>query len=978
MGNRGISLIILLVLSSFYLVNSSDNNIENNIVENIPTENQDIQKIQNNFQEPLKENSISQKVSTTEVTNSIETNSITSETHSPGRDSYIVDFGFHQIYSYSASQEVYNGIAGYIGLNETAFFSVDLTIPVNMTIQYSNSVEAGKKSTINVDLFKVPGGASFSVSYGFTLGGSYRIGLGNLKTFKLVNYTNTYEFIQMEVPMDPVPLTEFTFPLPLGAIPYVGPVIDQIFGIDLVMAPQLDVDIAADLFYDGIGAVSTPKLNFKTVERQSFTIDVDNFSKSSNNVKFGLNNFSMDFYLSLLWSIQLKLKGFFSFIGPWRLNLFTFPRVPIGGLPTTAEAYGLLDITPTQELPEYSLDTYSLSDGSNNILEPGDTASLSADFFNIGKGPAMNANVTAFSQNVTLSSGATSKNYFNSADNTFTHDVSFTLSNGYTDRNITIYYDISWLAVNGSIRTQQEELVIRVLQPGDAYLSIDNWSIFEPLDGKWDAGETARIDVDLSKIGTASVVYADLEILGYYSSLTYTSNDTFDSINTVFTTWNSTGMFLTAPTDVANRALDVLVGVTYQLSTGQVNYDYQIITLEIHPLSASIEIVQAYATHDISFDGYFMAGETYSMSADISNIGNDISGSIVGLFVTDDPDVFIHDDVLLDWSSLNQGQNSVSTNTILVDINSGAKNKTITIYLITAFETWYGEVIFDIFGINMDIVQQPDPIPDLKYYEIYDSQLVVSTLTPGETSLVTVGLDVLGGNAYDSIAYLTSNNENVFIYNSTSYYGDMNLGSSSEGDGFVVYIPANFAGGTVRFSVNVTMHNGAGELIYTLAYFDVAIAAGDVDIPSFTRNSVTTAKEGDTVTIELTAVDNKGVDKIYFAYFDYALNDWAIKSIEWTGTPSVSIDVVMGSDTLYYALIVFDVSGNYAAVGLDTPLEVTVDSSSVSSGTTNTTPPTNSTTPVSKPQNSNETPSPLSTFIVIISLIAIPIIRRKK
>lgn len=226
------------------------------------------------------------------------------------------------------------------------------------------------------------------------------------------------------------------------------------------------MDISADLFFEGLGDLSINTINFNSEEQQSFTIDVDSFSQSTNNVKFGLTNFSMDFYLSLLWSMQLKLKGFFGFIGPWRINLFTYPRLPLGGHPSTGDTYGLLDILPTEDLPSFSLDTYNMDDGGNGILEPGETGSIFADFNNIGDGPAINANITVTSQNITVDSGIIGEYVFNyNQDNSFSHEIAFTLAGGYTQRNITIYYDIIWLAVNGSIRSQQEELLIRVLQP---------------------------------------------------------------------------------------------------------------------------------------------------------------------------------------------------------------------------------------------------------------------------------------------------------------------------------------------------------------------------------------------------------------------------------------------------------------------------------------------------------------------------------
>lgn len=973
MGYRSISIIIILTISSLSFV---DSGLDNHLIQNDFSSIDLPDDIVSNFQDTEKLSSISQNVVTKETSQAIETNSITSEVHSPGRDSYIVDFGFHQTYTYETSQVVYDSIIGlgYIRFNESAFFSVDLTIPVNITLHYSDIATAGEKTVILVDLFKVPGGASFSISYGFTLHGAYRIGWGSLKTFELLEYSNIYEILSFDIPMDPVPLTDLTFPLPIGLIPVVGPVISALFGIDLILTPQIDVDISADIFFEGLGEPSIDTINFKTEEQQSITIDVNSFSESDTGIKFGLTNFSMDFYLSLLWAMQLKLKGIFGFLGPWRINLFTYPRLPIGGLPTTGETYGLLDIQPTNNLPDFSIDSYYVDEGGNGILEPGESGTIYTDFINLGDGPAMNANVTVSSDNITINSGNSEDHYLSiNQENSFSQEITFSISAGYLGRNITIHYDIDWLAANGSIRSQQEELLIRVLQPGDAFLSIDQWSTFEPIDGIWDAEETVRIDIDISKIGSADVVYAELELLGYYSSSTYTSNDTFDSITGSFSIWNSSGIFLTAPSDITENYLDIVVGIAYELSTGEVYFDYQIITLEVHPLSAKMELVDVFGILlDGEDDGIFMAGETFSISVVLENIGNYISSPIVGGFITDESDIIIQD-ILVDWDSIDYGFNDLSNNGVTLTINPRAENKTAIIYLVIAHETWYGDIVFDIFPFALDIVQQPDPEPVLNYYEVYDTDLAASDLKPGEVFLITVGVEVFNGPAYDSIGYLSSNNENIFIYNDTSYYGDLYPGDTiSEGDGFIVSVPANFEGGTVRFYVNVTMYNGIGDLIYSLGYFDIIIEAGDTAIPTYTLDTTSIATEGESVTVTITASDNVGVDDIYFTYYDYETEDWIIELLDWTDTPTVSFTVTMGSETFLYAFIVFDVSGNYVGVGLETPLEINLPDTSSSTSTTSTT-----AIDMPTPTPSNEETSPVGMISILIAIFILPIVLRK-
>lgn len=145
---------------------------------------------------------------------------------------------------------------------------------------------------------------------------------------------------------------------------------------------------------------------------------------------------------------------------------------------------------------------------------------------------------------------------------------------------------------------------------------MDHWSLFEPNDGIWDAEETVKIDIDVSKIGSGSVIYAELEILGTIGPDTYSSNGTLDSIASIFSTWNATDMFLTAPSDITEKYVDVIISIGYELSTGEIYFDYQIITFDISPLSAKMDLVQVYGTLiSGEDDGIFMAGETFIMTA---------------------------------------------------------------------------------------------------------------------------------------------------------------------------------------------------------------------------------------------------------------------------------------------------------------------------------------------------------------------------
>lgn len=938
----------------------------------------------NNPQDEIKDFSPEQTIQSEERSEAYETTSIAAETHSPGRDSYVVDFGFHQLFSLTATQVPYSGWLGYLSFTETAYFSVDLTIPVNLTMNYDPTVEAGNTANVIVDLYRDPAGASFSVSYGFLLGGEYKKGPWGSKTpFQLLNYTNTYVIAAFEVPLDPVPLREFAVPLPLDAL---LPGISALFAIDLLLTPQLDVDISADLFFDGLGSPNVDSITFKTEERQSFAIEIDSFSPSETGVLFGLTNFSMDFYLSLLWGLQVRFAGllsFLNFFGPLKVKLFTYPRLPIGGLLTTGDATGSFNVMPTQNLPEFSLDSYDLTDGVNDILEPGDVASIGTDFINLGTGPVINANVTVSSQNITLTSGVTGQYLTPILRNgILTHNIAFDLSSGYTQRNANITYDIQWLAANGSIRNTVEILTISVLQAGDAHLKIDTWNIFDGDNSQWDADEAVRIDLDISKVGTGAIDFVYVEVYAT-SPGGYTSNQTWDSFSGAFSSWTSQSIYLTSPIDISNYEVDLYIWLSYDIVSGPTHDDFLILPIDVFPLTPEEDLAGIYGALNTGVDDdVFQAGESFDVTAELENLGNYDTGDIYGLLVTNDTDVFF-DNAILHWS--NQVPSSgpiLSTNSLFMEISPHAENQTIEMTLYVSYYTWWGEEIIDQFPVTLEVVQQRNPILDLNYYNVLDiDTLSASTLSPGDDSLIIVNIDVTDGPAYSAIGTLTSDNEAILILNDTSFYGDLAIGNEVDGDGFVVYVPANFAGGDVTFTVNVTLYSATGQPIFKLGTFTITVAAGDTILPTFVLDAPIALKQGESGIITISADDDIEVDSIYFAYYSYALEDWEFVATTWTSTPTVMLNVTMGSTDFLYAFMIFDVSGNLAGGGLDVPLEIdltvpTTTSTTSSTSTSTTSSQTTSTTtqPTSSPSSSEKSDggsSPVSIIWIIGSLLVV-------
>ncbi|OLS27639.1 MAG: hypothetical protein HeimC2_10870 [Candidatus Heimdallarchaeota archaeon LC_2] len=880
----------------------------------------------------------SEIVATKPTTESIETSAITTEIHSPGRDSYIIDFGFVQSYTFSSSQVVKDGFWSHLSFTETAVFTAELIIPVNLTLEYDTSATAGSEHSIIANLYPIPFGAGLTISYGFTLGGAYRVGpFGSLKQFELFNYTNAYVSPTLTTPMDPEPLTEFELPLPLYLIPAIGTVIDALFDISLVLTPQLDVDISADLYYEGDGFPSVSTLNFDSYEAQAFSIAIDDLSGVQNNVKFGLRNFTMDFFLSLLWSLRAQFSGllsFLNFLGPLTVDLFTYPRIPLGGVLTSGDAYGTFAVTPSTNLPQFGLDTYELVGDVNGIAEPGESINLSADILNYGSGSSLETNITVTSSDVTILTGGLSTVNTPIAGSQIVNQITtFSIPGGYTERNITLIYDTSWQSPNGTIRSDLFSLTIRVLQTGEAFLNLDDYTLTEVNDGFWDAGESVTLNINLSKIGSANIDFGYIEVLDT-DPQGFSSSQTWESVSGTFTTWNSTTIELTSPVDITQDRVDLLLWISYDLTTGETFNDFWVISYDIFPQQPYEDLFSITGTlFDGIDDGIFEAGENFTVTAELENLGTDNSGIVYGILVTNDTDVTIENSWLT-WSDHTSGSGPVlSTNSILMSISPHAENQTMEMTLYLIYETWWGEVIVDEFTVTLDVVQHKDPLITLNYYDIYDvDTLLSSSLIAGETSFVTVNIGITEGPAYGAIGNLRTNNSEIVIANDTSVYGNLDPGMSSDGDGFVVYVPANFAGGTVRFYVNVTSYSAVGGIIFEEAYFDVVIAAGDIIDPTYSLVYPQIADNGSLQSMTVTIDDDINVANMYFAYFDYDLDDWEIFEVTWTGDVGgvdgfldVTIDFQMDSSNFLFAFLLFDHAGNYVGSGLDTPNVVIVN-----------------------------------------------------
>ena len=280
-------------------------------------------------------------VTSKDLTSSIQFKDLDAESHSDGRDSYIIDFGFYQEYTISSLQTVFESSFGYLKLSETAYFGLKVSIPINITFTYDPSVKPGELANVSAVMYEVEGGAAISIPFGFTLQGDFSINTivsSHSETFLLYDYSDEYVIASFPLKFDPH--TIFTKSISLNPaislIPYVGKLTDSLFDFMLHLSPAINISINTDVVDSEENYITS--LAFDSYEPQTFSVNTSQFSFAESILRFEPHRVQMDFFLSLIWEMTVGLTDELSFvknllgINDFTFELFTFPqlKLPIG------------------------------------------------------------------------------------------------------------------------------------------------------------------------------------------------------------------------------------------------------------------------------------------------------------------------------------------------------------------------------------------------------------------------------------------------------------------------------------------------------------------------------------------------------------------------------------------------------------------------------------------------------------------------
>jgi hypothetical protein len=943
-------------------------------------------------------------------TQSISTDFIADEVHSPGRDSYIIDFGYH--YSQNLMDidpySIYDGWAGAIILGSSLDMSIDMFIPTNMTYVYNETAVAGQPMQVNATVYDA-GPMSFSVT--FTLGFTGNLRLG--PSWFGVDYPLDMEFIKEivlfegEIPYEPYPIEEMAYTINLGEllgdiiVPGLGKAIASIFDIELILTPQIDVDLIADVVTLDQEVMS---VRFKDYDTQSFFIKPPEALINGSDYQFALENFEFEFNLSLRWSLHFGFNelGPLSFLNKifkdgFTWDFLTFPTINLpGGLPDSsprAYATGALEVVADiNAIPEFHVDTYSLSeDNSNGILDPDEQGELIFDLLNHGNGPSLSTNISYSSTDFMSLSGPTSNSEVVLSQEYTTGSVSFAAPVGYTEDNGNITLTISMLRSTGELISQDIEFTVRVLQPGVSYVNLNSYDFNEPNDAFWDAGESITLILSLENVGSESLTYLEVGI-DSVSGSGFTSSNSYEIDNSGSDNFVSTSIEITSPSDITDEYLDIQIYLYWE-DASFIYQEYWIFSVNMYPLAPIEDLVKvtAHPTDINNNNGVFDAGDTYLVDVILDNLGTDDADVVVGLLYTDDPNVIIEDEYLY-WYDHIAGTEETSLNSIYMEISPFITTKTVSLILYIGYETWYGDLIIDEFKLIIDVnsFKLSSFIP---YYSINNDINGVGTLPddnlgPGLYTEMSLILELDEGAILSATATLTSDTENIYVLNGTVNYGFMlgDDGTSYEYgyNDLIIYTGANFAGGDVTFSLNITYYALNGTMYSDLYSINlVEVAQGDIELPTY---SYTTDFEGcqeanTTVSFEIDMSDNVGIDTVYFFYY-FESNDavnWTIETFHASGlSGTLIINLELGQYDFIYGFAILDVSNNFIVVGDDGSLTIEVCGDDTSD-LTDTTSPTDDTSSITTPAETPTAPTPGFEFAYSFILLFLGLnFRRRK
>ena len=875
--------------------------------------------------ETLNEDELSGKQfsQTEEICESTETVEIQTIRREPTFTYYRLLFGFDQTYKFTAEQTKnvgWFGAFGKVNFNETVWFKIKFSLPVDIYMFHNETISAGRTIPVYVIAESSELG-SFEISYGFSITVSWALRFGIKGTKDLVNYTDSY-VKEIPVPLDPVALASKTIDIPIGLL---FPLLSKFLDIGIGIRPQINGELLADAI-STTGQIIGEQLHFvNDGSIQSFNLKVNEFEDNPL-ADIHLTNFELAFTLEVVWSLKIELDVIIKTF-KFSYDIFTWPKIDLPSMYNeTAVFSSFIPITPSTLLPELYPTSYLISDGNNNVAEPGETFDLQLDLWNAGEGTALDYTVEIQFANETLVTSNTSligENCFIRPEySTISRGFSVTIDNSFPDDIAYVAVRINGTNANGQVFSRIITFVIDVLQPNRPYLSCEEYQV-DPLGNEdWNTGEEEILALLIKNVGDQATDYNYVELTGVshgdFSSVVY-----WDENTTAMGTGEYWVAFITVnmPETFEGGLIDLEFTLYYNDSSGIDYLSEFLITLDVKPVMPDLKLDGSFFSDILGDnDGLAEANETIEIALTLENNGTGGAYSVMGMILASSADVNVTQPYG-SWNNIGVNITLGQIDTFIINIQPEALNQTMLFTIYIYCENFAGEAEFFEFLITLEIVQIPEP--ELELIDWVGLELFGNgdnLPDPGEVLIIYIAVANIGGPATRVAASVVADVE-IDIYNSTAVYPALPSGTYAYGEGFLFTIPLGFEGGTVRMYVNASAESVAGIKVETYAYLEFEVSVGDITDPSLTSTNYPTVGETeDLLLFSATAEDTattglvSGVDSVYLAIWnasdpeetDPVILEMVLETGEYKVTTTMSND----PNGMVFAIVVFDGAGN--------------------------------------------------------------------
>jgi len=711
----------------------------------------------------------------------------------------------------------------------------------------------------------------------------------------------------------------------LPSIPILPPPEPTVITLGLGVQPKIDADFSAKLKTDDSNiSLSTDNLKWERNNSiQSFAVSIPEFYNKDTMI-VDLFDFDMEFILSLQFFLEIGVP-----IIPIINKKFS---LPIFAIPIAKEHLQLTDnpnlslkasVTPSDDLPYvYGVDyEYSDEQGDNDdIIEPGEQINFDFIVTNLGNGSALDVKTSVSSDNVTVTgTDSVPILYKNTGNYELQKGFSFTVPSDYSGYFILVTATFEYLSVNGSLFSNDYEMIFIVVHFTDMYLEVSE-IIFEHLGDYWQSGDNLRLYFNVTNRGSCDITYADLYLYDAFDT------DVVHPVTIISDITNSTSLAVgesailgpiefSSPPEHDDGLIYVYIYSYYENGTHIFEDPYYGgIPIFLPKPYLSLQSAIGYETDG---DGLFEAGETVEIEFTLENLGEGTGFDIQGEITTDNPDLnFTNSHVY--FGDIAPYSSITSTKAIL-EIPQSARNQTANFTLHLSFEDSTGNVYSGSINISIDIIEAPLPKIDLLSYTLDDFSYGDGDGIPEPGEFIFLYINIQVEYAGFNIIGSANSTAPLEFYNYSSFYGDL-MNEHASGDGFIIYIPLDYPGDDAIIDVTIYAESYSGRKVNATGYLILDdIPKGDLTAPEISlldsipnQLNVSDQNYSFSFTVEDKDVTGEITTGIDFVAVIWIFNDSEVYITELT---EINGNYIMTLNTsnpgiYYFLLVAVDIAGN--------------------------------------------------------------------